>query len=383
MKRVIGIICVILFAGILVWGAMKNPLKHDSNDNTADNIDIKWEQEKGKDGEAKKVSILDYDLDEYVKLGDYKNLVVEVKFKDIDEEYVIDNINKTLERYPDYSKVQKLEVEEGDVCNIDYSGKVDGKKFDGGTAEGQHLKIGSGDFIPGFEEGLVGHRVGEEVVLNLTFPQDYQENLAGKEVEFTVKINAIEEEKILKFEDLTDKFVKDNLGFNTIDELKDYVKDYFSENAETEKTTNTRTAVVDTVVEISEVTLPKELLQSKVSEYLASLKEGIESSGSKVEDYIKQNYNQTVEEFGKDVAKMMEKSIKEQMVLYAISKKENMEPDEEGFDKYVDSFVSYYNYKDKKDLYKDYPQEELSLAYVCNMVVDYLVENSKINYVAE
>lgn len=388
MKKIIGIICVIAFAGLLIWGAQKNPFNlgssnsdNSNNNSIADKIDIEWETD---EKEEKRVSIFDYNLEDYVKLGDYKNLITEVKYQEVDEAFVTENINKTLEKYPDYTKAKKVIVEKGDIVNIDYKGKVDGNSFEGGSDKGAHLKIGSGDFIEGFEDGLIGARAGQEVVLNLTFPEEYDEELAGKEVQFTVNVNYIEEEKILTCDELTDDFVKENLGFDSIKELREYVEEYFTEKTQSDKTSNTRTSVVDAVIAISEVSVPRALLEGKVAEYLASFKEGVESTGNAtLETYIQQNYNCTVEQFGKNVAEMMEKSLKEQMVLYMISQKEDMQADEEGFDEYVDSFVNYYGYSKKEELYKDYPEEELNLAYVCNMVVDYLVENSTINYVEQ
>ena len=146
-----------------------------------------------------------------VKLGDYKNIEVEV-----DKSYEIsdNSVQETIENYfltaPIYTEnKEKDTVADGDVANIDYEGTKDGEAFDGGSAKGYNLKIGSGTFIDGFESGLIGKKVGETVDLNLTFPEDYgSEDLAGKDVVFKVTINSIQDESYPTYDTLTDNMSK-------------------------------------------------------------------------------------------------------------------------------------------------------------------------------
>lgn len=140
----------------------------------------------------------DYKVEKYVKLNDYMNMTVELsKDYTVSDADIQSYIEYLMSMYPSYEVSDKKTVESGDVVNIDYVGKIDGEEFSGGSATGQHLEIGSGSFIDGFEDGLIGKNVGETVELNLTFPEDYTNNtdLAGKAVVFTVTINSIDTKK--------------------------------------------------------------------------------------------------------------------------------------------------------------------------------------------
>ena len=132
------------------------------------------------------------DLNEYLKVGDYKGLETAAFTVEITEDEIQTQINSELEAAAKTEEIAgDVAIADGDTVNIDYTGKKDGKKFDGGSAKGEELVIGSGSFIDGFESGLIGKKVGEKVTLNLTFPEDYTEkSLAGEDVVFTVTINS-------------------------------------------------------------------------------------------------------------------------------------------------------------------------------------------------
>lgn len=376
MKRLVSAISVALLGGLLFWGAQKDVVATASgSEGTDESLSDMWV------AEEQRLSIRDYDLGEYVKLCDYNNLSVDVSYVEIDDEYVINAINQTLQSYPDYKATDKQQVEDGDLVNIDYVGTVDGEEFDGGSAEGAHLSIGSGQFIEGFEEGLIGAKVGDKVTLNLTFPEEYDESLAGKDAVFEVTVNSIDEEVIYTYDQLTDDFVSENFGYDTVGDLYQYVKSYYEESMESTRKSDTRTAVVGKLSEECEVTVPKELLVNRVKEYLSSFRSSVEQTGSTVSEYLDYNYGYGPEEFEEQVTGMMEQSIREQMILAAIAEKEEIVADEDGLSEYVNSFVSYYGFQDKEELFEEYPEQELNLAYVCNKVVDHLEEISTINYV--
>ena len=158
---------------------------------------------------------IEVDPDDYVKLGDYSNLSVEVTYYDYSEEDVKSCVDSELEFYVDYyANSYNLDlydyqvdlsantVAQGSIVNMDYTGRIDGVAFEGGSAEGAHLVIGSGKFIPGFEDGLVDKQVGETVDLDLTFPEDYQNaDYAGKNAVFTVSINSIDTRSMPEYTD--------------------------------------------------------------------------------------------------------------------------------------------------------------------------------------
>ena len=170
-------------------------------------------------------------------------------------------IEYLMSMYPSYEVSDKKTVESGDVVNIDYVGKIDGEEFSGGSATGQHLKIGSGSFIDGFEDGLIGKNVGETVDLNLTFPEDYSNNtdLAGKAVVFTVTINSIDTEKEMVYDDLTDEYVSENFGnkgISTVDDLKSQVSSVLENRNHSSKMTEIQSGVLQKLLDECEVTLP-------------------------------------------------------------------------------------------------------------------------------
>ena len=187
MKRKITALIIAVCAVSLIGGCGGKGTS-DKGQNTAEGTE-------DSDGETSATS---YNVDECVKLAEYKGLEVTLGAYEVKEEDVKSNIESTLASYPNYIDTDKTTVEEGDIANIDYEGLKDGVAFEGGTAQGANLEIGSNSFIDGFEDGLIGKKVGEDVELNLTFPEDYQNTeLAGQAVVFKVKINKIVKEEFM------------------------------------------------------------------------------------------------------------------------------------------------------------------------------------------
>ncbi|SFQ14822.1 trigger factor [Lachnospiraceae bacterium XBB1006] len=375
MKRIISCACVALMGGLLFLGAQKD-VKGSNATNGNEELSKMWTAM-----DHDPISVADYDMKDYVTLGEYRGIEVEVPTVKVDKELVIQAINQALTQYPDYEKTDKKVVEKGDVANIDYEGKIDGKKFEGGSAKDYPLTIGSGQFIPGFEEGLVGAKVGETKEVKVTFPKDYdEETLAGKKAVFTVKVNSIGQEVYHTFDDVTDEFVKENLGYDTVDDLFNYVFNYQKDEAEKNKESASKEAMMDVLLKNSKVTVPKELLEYKIREYLSNFVSGVVESGGKVGDYLQQMYQSTPTQFEKKVTAQMKKSIQAQMVLYTVANKEKLEADKEGYDSYVQAFVSHYQYESKKQLFKEFPEKELKLAYRANKATEFILKQAKITY---
>ena len=274
--------------------------------------DSKTEADSDKDDKdrtevASQAEQVEYDVNECVKLGDYSALKVSLpnSYK-VTKKQIEDYANNMAQYYaqPVYKDTKKKKVEEGDTVNIDYVGKRDGEAFDGGTASGYNLTIGSHSFIDGFEEGLVGKKVGETVDLDLTFPENYQnQEMAGVDVVFTVTINKIVEvDETAEFE-LNDEFVKQYFQFDTVEDYMKEVKSYLKTTNESNKTMDTRQAVIDQLQEICEVNLPQELLDACMADQMivfANQHYGGENNedGITLEMYLKDNYNGlTVEDF--------------------------------------------------------------------------------------
>lgn len=380
MKKVIGAIVIVALGALLVFGALYSAgkIKIGKNKENPKTNSGKENEELGK-----KITIDDYKLKDLVVLGKYKKLKVDVAYEEITEENMGKYIDQLLVQYPGYNKIDKTKVEDKDTVNIDFEGSIDGVVFENGTAKDFNLTIGSNSFIEGFETQLIDQKVGETVAVKATFPKDYKEaKLAGKEAVFEVKINSIMEKITYTSAQLEDAFVLANFGFNTVAEFKDDVKKYLTENNESNKTGNTRAAVVAKIIKDSAITLPKELLNSQVAHYMSEFKKSIDGAGYKYDDYLASQYQMDAASYAKTIKESMTQKLKEQIVLSAIAEDTKTEIDQEGYDAYVKQFLDAYEYVDEKQLYAAYPKKEMERAYLCNKMVEFLISESTINYVA-
>lgn len=194
---------------------------------------------------------------DYVTLGEYKGIEVSVDAPVVTDEYLDSYIDYVLQSNMVTTEITDRPVEEGDIVNIDYEGKIDGVAFDGGTAQGYDLTIGSGTFIDGFEDGLIGAETGETVDVNVTFPENYQgEEVAGKDAVFTVTVNSISVETL---PELTDEFVQGlDVGVNTVEEYRQYAYDLLMEEEQATHDSNAEIAVLEAVMAGSQIQDPPE-----------------------------------------------------------------------------------------------------------------------------
>ena len=303
--------------------------------------------------------IRSYDVEKYVTLGDYDGMEVEVAGDfEVSEEDVVDYINGMLSYYPSYEDTDKQTVEEGDCVNIDYEGKKDGVAFDGGTAQGYVLEIGSNTFIDGFEEGLIGVNVGDTVDLDLTFPEDYQSaDLAGAAVVFTVKVNKIVEKSEISYDRLTDEYVSSNLNYESVDALYNDTKSYMEDDCEENRVAAERSAVLDKLIENSKVAIPDGLLEMKVDQYIQQFTKQNCKDGKTLSDQLSANYNMTEETFNSKITEEMEANLDDEMVLEALVKAEGETLDEAGFAEYIASAMKNGNYETEDDLYAAYDSD--------------------------
>ena len=333
-----------------------------------------------------------YDAGDYVSLGDYMNMEVTLdKDYQVTDDMVKNYVNNNvIANYPYYVESDKTVVENGDVANIDYEGLLDGEAFDGGTA--QDLEIGSGSFIDGFEDGLIGAEVGKETDLNLTFPEDYgNSDLAGKEVVFKVTVNAIKEKQDITYDTLTDEYVtylSDKLGasYETVNDLTSDIRTYLEEQANSSRTQAIRSAVIAKLPEVCTVNaLPDGLLDARMQEYLKKF-EDTYCKDTTLEDYLSSTYNTTVDDFKTQVQSEIETELDTQLILEAIAAVENIEFDEDGFNSYVSSLLSSYGYDSEDALYENYAQTAedgkayLQTIYLCNKALDRVIENTNVTY---
>lgn len=317
-------------------------------------------------------------VDKYVTLPDYKNLEVSVAPKnevtDDDVEYYIQNVMQQNDSF----KITEGTVEEGDLVNIDYSGAMDGTPFEGGTAQGQWLKIGSKAFIDGFESGLVGKTIGETVDLNLKFPEGYSnQELSGKDVVFTVTINS-------KLDSLTDENLsKLDDSCKTVDEYRSTVKEFLGSYAEYLYSNDLKSAVSSKLMEGCTF---KDIPQELIDRFTVSLREeyqaAADTAGVDLETYMKNYYG--VSDIEKSFADAAVQCAQESLMLQAIANKEDLNiTDEELTQKvqdYVDTSETYENVEDYLGQ-KDKEDTRESLMYT--KVYDFLIENATVTETAE
>ena len=220
-----------------------------------------------------------------VTLGEYKNLTVEVEPKEVvTEDEIQARISQDQQKGARTIDVTDRGVDYTDTVNLDYAGSVDGVPFEGGTAQGQTLKIGSGAFIPGFEEQMVGMTVGEEKDLNVTFPEKYHaENLAGKNAVFHVKVNSITKTEL---PELDDDFAQDN-GFDTFDAYKADVAKKLQEIADTNYDVEIENALIEKAVANAQMDIPAAMIDDQLNYVMRDVEYSMMRQGLRMEDYLK------------------------------------------------------------------------------------------------
>lgn len=284
-------------------------------------------------------AISEVDPDDYVTLGKYEGIEASYTPYTISENDIEMQIQNELNYYIntfqlyDYIPVEGRDViETGDVANIDYMGKKDGVAFEGGTAQGHNLEIGSGSFIPGFEEGLVGVKSGETVDLDLTFPEGYTNaDLAGQAVVFTVSVNGIYTKETPEFNDeLITKLNERGLTFSTMEEYRKDVEEYLNtQNANRNEIAKTN-AVWDAVYATCEVSEPPADLVEKVKKRIFDNAQGYaDQYGMELNAFIEQNMRISIEQFEEEAALAAVDAAKEKLAIKAIAKKEKIELSDE------------------------------------------------------
>ena len=267
-----------------------------------------------------------------VELGDYKGLKATKYVHRVTDEEIDRRIQQDVDKATTMADVTDRAVENGDTVNLDYAGSVDGVAFEGGTAKGQTLEIGSGHFIPGFEEQMVGMAIGEEKDLNVKFPEEYHaENLKGKDAVFHVKVNGIQAKVVPA---LDDDFAADVSEFNTFDEYKASIVKELNDRAQKNADTQLENSLVQQAVDASDCDIPDAMIDDETDVMIREMKLRMMYQGLQFEDYIK--YTGQTEDQIKEMYKPEAKNrVKMQLVLEAGIKAEGIEPTEEEVEKAI------------------------------------------------
>ena len=279
---------------------------------------------------------LKYTLEVFVKpdvtLGEYKGVAVEKNVEKVTDEAVDARIQNDVERASTTQDVTDRAVENGDIVNLDYAGSVDGVAFEGGTAQGQSLTIGSGMFIPGFEEQMVGMNIGEERDLSVKFPEQYHaDSLAGKDAVFHVKVNGIQT-KVRP--ELDDDFAADVSEFDTFEAYKANIVADLEKNAADRAEANLEDALVQKVVDAADCDIPDAMIQDEITTMLREMEMRMIYQGIRFEDYLKYT-GQTLDQVRENYKPEAANRVKTQLVLEAVAKAENIVPTDEDVDEAI------------------------------------------------
>ena len=311
-----------------------------------------------------------------VTLGEYKGIEVEKKEVTVTDEEVMARIEREREQNARIISVEDRPVQKDDIVVIDFEGFVDGKPFDGGKAEDYSLTIGSKTFIDNFEDQLIGKSVGEEVDVNVTFPEDYHtKDLAGKPALFKVKIKEI---KYKELPELNDDFAQDVSEFDTLDEYKESIKATIKESKEKQLKTARENELVDKVIEGASMDIPEPMIELQVSRMAEDFAQRLRYQGLSIENYF-QYTGMTKEQFLDSLRPQALKQIQTRLVLEAIAKEEQIEVSDEELDKELAELAKMYRMEvDKlKEAVSDKEKEQIKLDIAVNKAVDLIVAESK------
>ncbi len=324
------------------------------------------------------VSVSQKEMEAHVELGEYKGITVEKTVQDVTEDDIDLQINNILQTLPEEVDEPEKQVEEGDIANIDYVGKKDGEAFDGGTAQDYDLTIGSGQFIEGFEDGLIGAKKGETKELNLTFPEDYpSEDLAGQEVVFTVSVNAIKQ--IPAF---TEEWVAANTEYDTIDAYRQSVREDLEESNEQSAESSVKNTAWNQVLTDSEVKeYPDEDLKAVKEEYEESINTYAEQMGQSVDEFLEAQ-NMTKEQLDEQNQQYAEYKLKQNLVLQAIMDKEGLSLDDEESKKAEEQMEKDYGMT-MDEMIEQYGEASVRETIALSRVMDLIIDHAEVDTIAD
>ena len=312
------------------------------------------------------------DVKPEVKLGDYKGMEVPEQDTNVSDADVDEELEKKRQQQAELVLKEGKPAEKGDTVVIDYEGSVDGKKFDGGSADNYSLELGSGSFIPGFEDQLIGHNSGDDVDVKVTFPKDYHaKNLAGKEAIFKVKVHEIKEKQLPK---LDDDFAKDvDEDVDTLDELKAKTKKQLQEDKDNQAKAAIEDAAIEKAVANAEIQdIPQAMLDDDTNRQMQQYLAGMQQQGISPKMYF-QITGTKEEDLKKQFANDAEQRVKTNLVLEAIVDDAKIEASDDEIKKEVADLAKQYGMKEdavEKALSKDMLSHDIKIKKAVDLVAD-------------
>ncbi len=315
----------------------------------------------------------------YCDLPDYKGLEYTETKSTVTDADVKSKIDSLLEQYATKTQVKEGTVKEGDNVNIDFVGSLDGEEFEGGNSNGQgyDLTLGSGSMIPGFEDGIIGHKIGETFNIKATFPENYgKDKLNGKEADFKITINYKTDTQLPEY---NDEFVASYTDASSILEYEDSVrKDLVEQKDESDKSQN-ESAIMQVLVEkVTYNKYPEQEMQDLIDKSIAQQEQAASSYGYSLGDYVTARYGFKSEDDFRDYVKgLAEDYMKEKIAVCAVAKDAKITVSKEEVDNYKKKIMDYYSYEDESKLNENYSSEDLVYYALAEKVVDFLLENGK------
>ncbi len=312
-----------------------------------------------------------------VKLGAYKGINIKKVEYNVKDEDVESELKRLQERNSRLVAVEGRAAEKGDTATIDFSGSVDGEKFEGGTSENYPLVLGSNSFIPGFEDQVIGMNVGEEKDVKVKFPEDYQaENLKGKDAVFAVKLNKLEKKEL---PEINDEFIKDAAGAESVDAYKKETRERLEKQAKEKGDAETENNIVKAITETAEAEIPDAMIENQMDVMMRNMEYrlGMQYGGMKLADYLK--YMGTdVKTFREGYRSQAADTVKSQLVIDKIIREENIKAEDAEIEAKLEEFAKAANKsleEYKKDV-DDSQREYIANDIVINKLFDFLKANN-------
>ena len=308
-----------------------------------------------------------------VELGEYAGLTVTKEAKNVNEADVDTEVKRMQDRNGRLL-TREGAAENGDTVDIDFEGFVDGKAFEGGKAEHYSLVLGSGSFIPGFEDQVVGHSAGEEFDVNVKFPEEYgAAELAGKDATFKIKLHEV---KYKELPALDDDFAKDVSEYDTLDELKDSIRNNIKTNLDKQAEQKVENDLMDQVIANMKADIPDAMVDSRIDELVQDFEYRISQQGLKLADYLKY-MGMNIEQFRAQFKEQADKQVKMRLAMEAIVAKEGITASDEEFEEEVKRIADAYKMEaDKVKSIVDAAAVKADLAI--NKAIDFVKEKANV-----
>ena len=327
------------------------------------------------DGVEFKVTLTTYPE---IEIGEYKGLKVEKVSATVEDAEIDAQVKAMADRNARVVSVEDRAAKLGDIAVIDFEGFCDGVAFEGGKAEGHSLELGSGQFIPGFEEQIVGHNIDEEFDITVTFPEDYgAENLAGKETVFKIKLHEI---KVRELPEIDDEFAKDVSEFDTLDELKADIREKLTANKEKAAEEAIENDLVGQIVDSIKGEIPEAMYENRLNQSVEEFAYRLQSQGLDLDTYLKYT-NSSIEDFKASMRPQAEGQVKFRLALEKIVELENIKADEKDLEEQYEKLAKDYGMEIEK-IKAAIPADAIAEDIAVGKAIDFIKENAVITEAA-